>query len=185
LSTLPVKPWSYVVLALIGEGGAGPHDLVDMMRRGGRRFYAAAPSQVYAEPKRLAGLGYVTAEKAAGQTHERTVYRLTDAGREALAAWAAEPTPFARIQSEANVRLLAGGLVADDALAASLLALRAEVDDLDALLTESERALGALPEERRRYLRLSFGLGRRFLDAHRDWLDDVERELGGGPGAAP
>jgi DNA-binding PadR family transcriptional regulator len=148
-----------------------------MMRRGGRVFYAAAPSQIYSEPKRLAELGYAAAEKAAGQTHERTVYRLTDTGREALAAWAAEPTPFARIQNEANVRLLAGGLLDDEALAASLLALRAEVDELSALLEESERALDALPEARRRYLRLSFSLGRRLLDAHRGWLDEVEREL--------
>lgn len=180
MSTLPLKPWSYVVLALIGEGGAGPHDLVDMMRRGGRVFYAAAPSQIYAEPKRLAELGHVTAEKAAGQTHERTVYRLTETGREALAAWAAEPTPFARIQSEANARLLAGGLVDDEDLMASLLSLRAEIEELDGLLAESERALEALPEERRRYLRLSYGLGRRLLDAHRGWLDEVERELSGG-----
>ena len=35
-------------------GGASPHDLVDMLRRGGALFYAAAPSQLYAESHRLA-----------------------------------------------------------------------------------------------------------------------------------
>jgi hypothetical protein len=45
------------MLALIGRGGAAPHDLVDMVRRGGRLYYAAAPSQIYAEPKRLEELG--------------------------------------------------------------------------------------------------------------------------------
>jgi PadR family transcriptional regulator AphA len=177
LSSLPLKPWSYVVLALIGERGAGPHDLVDMMRRGGRLFYAAAPSQIYAEPKRLAGLGYVTGHLESGQTRDRTVYELTDLGRDALRGWLAEPTSFPRVQSEANVRLLAGALVDDETLARSLLAMRLELEELDDLLTESERRLDELPAGRDRYLRLSFGLGRRLVAAHREWLDEVEQEL--------
>ena len=41
---------SFVTLALIGKGGASPHDLVDMLRRGGDLYYAVAPSRLYAEP---------------------------------------------------------------------------------------------------------------------------------------
>jgi PadR family transcriptional regulator, regulatory protein AphA len=178
LSSLPLKSWSYVVLALVGEGGAGPHDLVDMMRRGGRLFYSAAPSQVYAEPKRLAGLGYLTGRRETGQTRDRTVYALTEAGREALRAWLAEPTPFPRLQSEANVRLLAGALVDDATLARSLLAMRGDLAELTALLDESERRLAVLPAAQGRYLRLSYDLGRRLVAAHAEWLDAVERELG-------
>jgi PadR family transcriptional regulator AphA len=173
-----LKPWSYVVLALIGEGGAGPHDLVDMMRRGGRIFYAAAPSQIYSEPKRLAELGYVTAKAEPGRTHDRTVYRLTKIGREALAEWIARPTPFPRIQNEANVRLLAGNLADDAELLASLTAMRAELSELDEMLAAAQAALGEEPPNAR-YLRLSYDLGQRVLAAHRDWLDVVEAELGG------
>ena len=50
-----------------------------MMRRG-RINHAAAPSQYYAEPKRLERLGLLTSSKEPGRTRERTVYRLTDAG---------------------------------------------------------------------------------------------------------
>jgi PadR family transcriptional regulator AphA len=179
MSTVPLKSWSYVVLALIGERGAGPHDLADMVRRGGALFYAAAPSQLYSEPKRLEGLGYVTAHKEPGRTGQRTVYALTPEGRQALATWLAAPTPFPRIQNEANVRLLAGGLVDDATLLGSLANLRREVLALSALLDESERRLSALPE-RARYLRLSYDLGRRLLAAHEEWLREAERELGGG-----
>src|ERR687893_608203 len=86
-----LKPWSYVVLALVGAGGAGAHDLVDMLRRGGRLLYAAAPSQLYAECKRLAALGLLSARTERGQTRPRTVYALTDAGRAALVAWLRRP----------------------------------------------------------------------------------------------
>jgi DNA-binding PadR family transcriptional regulator len=177
LSTEDLKPWSYVVLALIGDGGAAPHDLVEMFRRGGRLFYAAAPSQLYAEPKRLAALGYVVARKAPGRTRERTLYALTDRGREALREWLAQPAPFPRIQNEANVRLLAGDLIDDATIVSSLTAMRAELDELEELVAEGEAVMADLPH-RARYLRLSFSLGRRLIRTHREWLDEIEAELG-------
>jgi DNA-binding PadR family transcriptional regulator len=177
LSSAQLKPWSYVVLALIGQGGAGPHELVDMMRRGGRLFYAAAPSQVYAESKRLAQLGYVDASKEPGRTREKTVYRLTAAGEAALREWLALPTPYPRIQNEAHVRLLAGALADDADLAASLLAQRADVDELEATLTAARDGLDP-DAPNTRYLRLSYDLGFRLLAAQREWLDQVGRELG-------
>ena len=84
---------SYTVLVLVGRGGASAHDLVRMMRTG-RIYHAAAPSQYYAEPKRLERLGLLAATKEPGRTRERTVYRLTDAGIEALRDWMARPAPF-------------------------------------------------------------------------------------------
>lgn len=165
------------MLALIGEGGAAPHDLVDMIRRGGRLFYAAAPSQIYAEPKRLEKLGYVSSRREAGRTHERTVYGLTARGREELRAWLAQPAPFPRIQNEANIRLLAGDLIDDATIVRSFAAMREELDELERLVAEGESAAGAVPP-RERYLRLSFSLARKLLAAHREWVDEIERELG-------
>src|SRR5712691_5359159 len=78
---------SYVVLALIGRNGAGPHDLVQMARRGQRLFYSGAASKIYAQPKRLEQLGYLSSEKTPGRTRERTHYRLTEKGLAALQAW--------------------------------------------------------------------------------------------------
>ena len=50
---------SFVVMNLIGRNGAGPHDLVQMARRGQRLYWAGAESKIYAEPKRLEKLGYL------------------------------------------------------------------------------------------------------------------------------
>jgi PadR family transcriptional regulator, regulatory protein AphA len=171
-----LTPFSYAVLTLVGEGGAGPHDLVQMMRRG-RIYWAASPSQWYAEPKRLERLGYLRSRKAPGRTRERTHYELTDAGRAALREWATTPAPFPRIQNEPIVRVLATDLVGAAATLEGLGALRAELDELDAALTEADEVAGSLPR-RERYLRLNHRLARRLVDAHRDWLDEVERELG-------
>jgi DNA-binding PadR family transcriptional regulator len=174
---------SYVTLALIGEGGAAPHDLVDMYRRGGQIYYAVAPSRMYAEPKRLEQLGYVRSEKRPGKTRERTFYTLTDRGREALRAWLREPPSFPRIQNEAVAKLMAGDVLGDDEeLLRSLLGLREEIEDQQRKLDEARERLAALPH-RRTYLLLIHELGNRFLQLQREWLDDVEAELAGGAGA--
>jgi DNA-binding PadR family transcriptional regulator len=173
MSRSELTPFSYTVLTLVGEGGAGPHDFVRMMRQG-RIYWSGAESHFYAEPKRLERLGYLTSRKEPGKTRERTHYTLTDSGRAALRAWVAEPATLPRIQHEAVVKLLA----ADAVVLESLAAMRSDIADAAARLDVAEAVAATLPH-RERYLRLVHGLGRRILDAHLDWLDDIERELGG------
>jgi PadR family transcriptional regulator, regulatory protein AphA len=180
-----LTPFSYAVLVLVGKGGAGPHDLVRMMRRG-RIYWAASESQWYAEPKRLERLGYLRSRKEPGRTRPRTHYELTDSGRAALRAWAATPAGFPRIQNEPIVRVLAADLVGAERALEGLRDLRAEIDEIGASLGAAEEEAARLPH-RERALRLNHRLARRILDAHRDWLDEVERELrdgGGGDGRA-
>jgi DNA-binding PadR family transcriptional regulator len=170
-----LTPFSYAVLVLVGEQGAGPHDLVRMMRDG-RIYWTAPESQFYAEPKRLAELGYLTATKQPGRTHERTHYEITDQGREALREWHTTPARFARIQNEPIVRLLGAEYADRGVVLKSLEALRTELDDLQRGLDESASRETGLPH-RATVLRLNRALAQRIIDAHRQWLDDVEREL--------
>jgi PadR family transcriptional regulator AphA len=171
-----LSPFSYVILVLVGESGAGPHDLIRMMRTG-RVYWTAAPSHFYAEPKRLARLGYLRSHKEPGQTRERTVYELTAKGRRALSKWLASPSGFIRIQNEPVVRLLGADLAADPAdVRQSLGAIRDEIGELSRGLEEGEKIASSLPH-RERYLRLNHRLSRRILDAFSDWLDEAEREL--------
>ena len=170
-----LTPFSYVVLTLVGESGAGPHDLVTMMRQG-RMYWAAPESQFYAEPKRLAAAGYLEATKQPGRTHARTHYTLTDAGREALTAWLATPTRFPRIQNEAVVRVLACEYADRGELLKSLNALREDLDVLERERIDAEERAPGLPR-RETALRLNARLAQRIIDAHRQWLDEVEAEL--------
>jgi DNA-binding PadR family transcriptional regulator len=170
-----LTPFSYAVLVLVGENGAGPHDLVRMMRQG-RVYWTAPESQYYAEPKRLADAGYLSATKEPGRTHERTHYRLTDRGREALREWLATPAPFARIQNEPVVRLLGAEFADRETVLAGLGALRAQIAELTAQLDAARKVEPSLPR-RATALAINQKLARRILEAHLDWLQEVEDSL--------
>ena len=175
LSSGRLTPFSYVVLVLIGEGGAGPHDLVSMMRRGSI-YWAAAESQWYGEPKRLERLGYLRSEKRPGKTGPRTHYLLTEKGRTALRAWLAEPSGLPRFQNEAIVRLLAGDIGDEEQLRESLAGMRADIAAARANLDLAEEVMATIPH-RERYLRLIHRYGRELLDMHERWLAEADREL--------
>jgi PadR family transcriptional regulator, regulatory protein AphA len=174
-----LTPLSYVVLALVGRDGAAPHDLVRMARGGQRVYYAGAASKIYEQPKRLERLGYLRSEKRPGKTRERTHYTLTTKGVAVLREWLAQPSSFPRIQSEAVARVLASDLAEDErVVAGSLQALRHEIAELAAGIDEDERRAALIPH-RARQLKLVRSLGRRLLQTHLDWIEEVERELGG------
>jgi PadR family transcriptional regulator, regulatory protein AphA len=168
--------FSYAILGLVGRNGAGPHDIVRMMREGAV-FWTTSESHFYAEPKRLAKLGYLTAEKQPGRTRERTYYRLTDAGRQALTDWLAQPAAMPRIQNEAALKLLAADFSDDETILASLNGLRERIAEGYAHLENMEAGIELLPH-RTAYLRLLNELARRTLDTQREWLDHVDTELG-------
>jgi PadR family transcriptional regulator AphA len=170
-----LTPFSYVILALVGRGGAGPHDIVRMMREGAM-FWSTSESHYYAEPRRLATLGFLQARTEPGRTRPRTHYELTDAGREALTAWLAEPAAMPRVQNESMVKLLAADFSDDATIAASLAGVRAGIQRAYKHLEEMERRALQIPH-RTRYLRLIDDYARRSLDAQREWLDAVQEEL--------
>jgi PadR family transcriptional regulator AphA len=171
-----LTPFSYAVLVLVGEGGAGAHDLVRMMREGQHVFWAASASQWYAEPKRLAELGLLHAERTPGRTHERTHYTLTDAGREALREWLGEPCAFTRIQCEAVVRLLGAEYADPNALSESLDGLRAPLAESYAALENLQAVVRELPH-RADVLAINHRFARRILDAHAEWLEEAQAAL--------
>src|ERR671923_1154740 len=164
-----------VVLALVGRGGAGPHDIVRMMRDGAI-FWTTSESHYYAEPKRLAKLGLLEARTEPGRTRPRTHYELTDAGRRALTEWLALPAAMPRVQHEGIVKLLAADFADDAPIRASLAGLRHGLERAYRRLEVMERRAPEVPH-RTRYLRLINDYGRRSLDAQREWLDAVEQTL--------
>jgi PadR family transcriptional regulator AphA len=178
--------FSFAVLALVGRGGASPHDIVRLMREGSI-LWTTSESHFYAEPKRLARLGYLTSEKRPGSTRERTFYELTDKGRQALREWVPRPAARPRIQHEAAVKIAAADFAEDDqAVLQSLAGLREHLESDYRSLQNMEERVAGLPQ-RARYARLLNGLARRVLDAQREWLDEVEQELGAwdGPPSGP
>jgi DNA-binding PadR family transcriptional regulator len=176
LSSDRLTPFSYCVLALVGRDGAGPHDLARMMRAQGGLYWAAAESQWYAEPKRLEGLGLLRSTRQPGRTTPRTHYELTEEGSAALREWLGRPSSLPRIQHEALVRVLAADLGRDEDVLASLGSLREDVAEKRELLEAAKERAATLPH-RERHLHLVHRLGELLLDAHDEWLDEVEQGL--------
>jgi DNA-binding PadR family transcriptional regulator len=167
--------FSYEMLGLIGTQGAGPHDLRRMLQRGGLMDWAGE-SRYYTEPKRLAKLGYLDSRREPGKTGTRTVYTLTEKGRQALEDWGRTPSDFTPLKSEPLTRMLVADIVGEEATRESLVALRERIDDIRERVRDMERAAVGLPH-RRKYLELGISLMKDFLRIHEEWVDRVEREL--------
>jgi DNA-binding PadR family transcriptional regulator len=175
--------FSYEILGLVGRGRVGPHDLRRMVHQG-RMLDWVGESQYYVEPKRLAKLGYLDANKEPGKTRERTVYTLTDKGLEALREYARTPVRVQPIKSELLIRLLICDLVGEEVTRESVGTLRADIADLGGRLDDAIRGADALPH-RRKYLLLVFGFLRRLLELHSDFVAEVERDLASEDGGQP
>jgi PadR family transcriptional regulator AphA len=167
--------FSYEILGLVGEGGAGAHDLLRMARYG-RLLDWAGESQYYVEPKRLAKLGYLQARQEPGKTRERTLYTLTAKGRRALSDYAHTAVTVTPLKSEPLLRLLICDLVGEEVTRESLATLRDDLEDLRRRLDDSDERADRLPH-RRKYLLLVNEFLRGFLDLHTELLDRVDSEL--------
>src|SRR5215211_282689 len=175
MTTSKLSLFSYEILGLVGRGGAAPHDLLRLARRG-RMLAWAGESQYYTEPKRLTKLGYLSARKEPGRTRERTVYSLTAKGLEALRDYARTPVGFTPLKSEPLLRLLICDLVGEEVTRKSMTTLREDVADIESRLDDAERTAKELPH-RHKYLLLVIGFLRRLLELHLELVDEVEREL--------
>ena len=83
---------SYVVLGLVASlGEATPYDLKQIAAATIGPYFSIPHSQLYAEPERLAGDGYLL-ERREETGRRRKHYSLTDKGRDALREWLQEPT---------------------------------------------------------------------------------------------
>ena len=171
-----LRPLSYGVMALVGRGGASGPELVEMATGAAPLFWTGGGSHVLREARRLADDGFLSARTEPAKTRPRTVYQLTAKGRAAMRAWLAAPSTYPRIQHEAAIRLFASDLGEIGDVVDSLSALREELPRLEALCDLFEERARAIPH-RTRAIVLELSLVRRMIQAHRDWIDEVEREL--------
>lgn len=87
-----LTPTSYIVLGLIDAcEEATPYDLKQAVASGLGNFWSLQHAQLYTEPERLAGAGYLVERREEGGRRRRH-YSVTDKGRAALGEWLAEPT---------------------------------------------------------------------------------------------
>lgn len=140
--SMRLTPTSYALLALLAElGEATSYDIKAMMEKSLENFWPLPHTTAYEEPARLATGGYLSVRQERGG-RRRKLYALTEAGRDALRAWAKEPTAAPpQIRDEAALKVFAG---ADPGplMEARVAWHRAKLDELQGYLDEVREADG-------------------------------------------
>ena len=122
---------SYAVLALLALQPWTTYQLARQTERSLGWIWPRAISRLYEEPKKLAAAGLATSRPGATGRRRATVYTITPAGRQALAAWLAEPGTGPVLECEALVKIAYADQGTRDGLLANLAAL---IDDTTAKL---------------------------------------------------
>lgn len=90
-----LTPTSYIVLGLVElSGEATPYELKTTVNNSLGNFWSIQHAQLYSEPERLAGAGYLK-ERREETGRRRRHYTITKKGRTALAEW--RETPAERV----------------------------------------------------------------------------------------
>ncbi|MEH6568109.1 MAG: PadR family transcriptional regulator [Halioglobus sp.] len=128
-----LSPTSYAMLGLLARNPQSAYELNTIMQTSLIRVYwPRAESHVYSEPKKLLLHNFVTEQKEQLSGRNRTVYTITDLGRQSLQDWLQEKgNSDLRLQSEFMLKLiLADNGSAEDARATLAHSHKASTDDL-------------------------------------------------------
>jgi DNA-binding PadR family transcriptional regulator len=160
LQVLSLTPTSYIVLGLLELcGEATPYELKQAVSISLGNFWSIQHAQLYSEPERLAGAGYLKERREEGGRRRRR-YSLTAKGRRALEDWREEPTDqLSELRDPGLLKLFFG---ADQAALAEvqLEAHRRKLAEYEAL-----RRFDSGEEPRGPWLTLESGIGH-----EREWI---------------
>src|SRR3954471_5692711 len=84
---MPRTTTSYAVLGLLSVRSWTAYELAKQVQRSLNWFWPRAERKLYEEPKRLVEQGLATAMREQTGQRPRTVYAITDDGRDALRGW--------------------------------------------------------------------------------------------------
>lgn len=126
---------SYAILGLLAVKPWTTYELAQQMDRALGQFWPRAASKLYEEPKKLVAHGLASASEELVGRRRRTVYSITDDGREALAAWLPEPGAAPVLEFESLIKVF----FAEHGTKDDLLATIARVREW----TEAQATLGA------------------------------------------
>lgn len=96
---------SYAILGLLSVRTWTTYELAKQVRRSLNWFWPRAERKLYDEPKRLVAQGLATDSAEHTGKRPRTVYAITDAGREELRRWLDEPAAARTGEFEAMVKV--------------------------------------------------------------------------------
>lgn len=139
-------------------------------------FWDAGFGQIYPTLKKLAAGGLVEgrSEKTGGRP-EKTVFVITEKGRDAIREWLAEPAAREYVRYEILLKLFFGGLTDPGHNIRAIEAFKERYVPLEAMLESYQNELrgivGQNPDHL--YYLLTVMFGRRLYRAYLDWADEA------------
>ncbi len=121
---------SYAVLAQVAVRPWSAYELAEQRVRYFRYVWPRAESAIYREVKRLSKLGLLQDTKEYNGRRPRTVYALTDDGRNALRAWLSTPVAPFSVNFEALLRLIVAPLGTKGDIIGSLEQVRNDAQEM-------------------------------------------------------
>jgi DNA-binding PadR family transcriptional regulator len=116
---------SYAVLGLLAIQPWPVYELTKYMRRTALSdLWPRTEQSIYSEPKNLVAHGLAAATREPRGERFRTIYTITDAGRDALRAWLATPGDDLRFECEAALKVFFTDAGTVEDLQAQLRAIR-------------------------------------------------------------
>ena len=141
MSTRSLTTTSYAILGVLAMRPWAAYELTTYMRQSAvRSLWPRTESRLYAEPKNLVAHGLASAKKEYTGKRGRTVYRITAAGRRALARWLRESAVPPQTADETMLKVFLGDFGEIGDMRATI--RRAAVDlhaEIDALRNVSDR----------------------------------------------
>ena len=115
-------PITYGVLGLLAFWGPlSGYDLKRLFDHVLAPMWGAAHSQIYHELRRMNDFGWVAMEREEQESRpDRKVYTITEAGRDALSSWQAQPAGVLQLRDEMLLKILFGSFASHDDLVANV-----------------------------------------------------------------
>jgi PadR family transcriptional regulator AphA len=121
---------SYAVLAQVAVRPWSTYELAQQRVRYFRYVWPRAESAIYREAKRLASMGLIEGRKEYTGKRSRTVYSITEEGKEALREWLGTPVSPFSMDFEAMLRIFVLPLGTKDDIIGTLKQVRADTQDM-------------------------------------------------------
>jgi PadR family transcriptional regulator, regulatory protein AphA len=119
---------SYVILGHLALRDWSTYELAQQMKRSTRHYWPRAESKIYEEPKKLVAHGLATATREYTGRRRRTIYAITDLGRDALRRWLDEPGQPPLVEFDGAVKVLFAEQGTKDQLLATLRSIREQAE---------------------------------------------------------
>lgn len=168
-----LSPTARVILGLLAWGPRTGYEIKQVTDQSTRFFWGASYGQIYPELRRLESAGLVGSREEPRGRVPRRIYRLTAAGRRAVAAWLEESDEAYEVRDEGLLKLFFADLMPAERRLDLIARRRAWYSESEAMFRRIGDELGELDESSGAVLRYGIEL----MAWNAAWWADLERRL--------